>query len=650
MASTQLAEPVVARSGSSIHSREEQEYLTPSEENPLEINRNTSTPATAKHTAEVNPIRSGTFDEPPPPYQELASETTDATQEATQDSTRPTPVEYSRENHPQMIQLPDSGADLPIPVESSAPHSNSMYSTLPELSPMQSPGSPALNSPALIPSPLHVRSSSTNKPTLRTSLVSTPSSIFSSAKAREAGYEIEPPIPVRSESMSSDPSINLLASTEPLKHTRVAGKLMAYLVPFPKPRLKGVRVENIPERFLVYTPPIPPLSKPVPGEKEGQWRKTKRNWQEDVRRATMTNASAASWKGMKAKSTLLIGRGVDRTRSSNVEFLDRASEGALSSTVEEIEEMDPAEDLEKDALKSGETSPTDTPEGTSRIPRTVTSVSSLIISGKEKDKEKEKITKPPTLDDLTLIYPPSLDLTPEKIRAEFMDTLMRTRTQSRKNALVASSLFPLAAGIDACLVVTFGGMMDIAGVWTYQSIKGASMSKKMSQGLALAEEQAAEKAKEAETPGCTCGHHENDFGFETNKPKEKGKKKKKDAINLSMQKNTHLEILSRYLALQCLKKDFNLFPHIEEAAGDVNEDAVLEAIGWQPTKRYGRDLEIEFKTKVETLTPEQDEGYQRKEAREDVRRIMKKGANEWTAWCKTFQKDYLKDPEAAVKK
>jgi hypothetical protein len=443
--------------------------------------------------------------------------------------------------------------------------------------------------------------------------------------------------------MSSHPSITLLASTEPLKHTRAAGKLMAYLVPFPKPRLKGIRVENIPERFLVYTPPIPPLSKPAPGEKESQWRKTKRNWQEDVRRATMTNASAASWKGMKAKSTQLIRQGVDKTRSTNVEFLDRASEGALSSTVEEIEEMEPAEDFEKD----GESSPADTPEGTSRIPRTLTSASSLVPPDKEKEKEKNK---PPTLDDLTLIYPPSLDLTPEKIRAEFMDTLLRTRSQSRKNALVASSLFPLAAGIDACLVVTFGGMMDIAGVWTYQSIKGASMSKKMSQGLAFAEEQAAEKAKEAESPGCTCGHHENDFGFETVKPKDKGKKKKKDAINLSMQKNTRLEILSRYLALQCLKKDFHLFPHIEEAAGDVDEDAVLEAIGWQPTRRFGRDLEVEFKSKVETLTPEQDEGYQRKEAREDVRRIMKKGATEWTAWCKTFQKDYLKDPEAAVKK
>ena len=90
-----------------------------------------------------------------------------------------------------------------------------------------------------------------------------------------------------------------------------------------------------------------------------------------------------------------------------------------------------------------------------------------------------------------------------------------------------------------------------------------------------------------------------------------------------------------------------MFPLInEESASDPNEAAILEAIGWQPKRRYGKDLEMEFKDKVEKLTSEQDEQWQVKEARADVRRIMKKGAAEWVQWCKSFQKD----PEAALKK
>jgi hypothetical protein len=391
---------------------------------------------------------------------------------------------------------------------------------------------------------------------------------------------------------------------------------------------------------MIYTPPLPPLSKPAPGEKESQWHKTQRTWQEDVRKATVTNASKATWKGMKAKGTILIGKGVNLTRSVNVEFLDRVSGGTITSTTEaETIDLQNASDPNSPASSLRPT--TSTSDSISSCPRRSLTSTSL-----------DKDLKPKSLEDLTLIYPPSLDLTPESIREEFVSSLLRTRSQSRKDAIVASSLIPFAAGVDACLAgLSLGGLTQVASVWTYTSIKGASTSKKVSQGLLVSAEEAMEKEENAaeEIRGCTCGHHEQDFG-PVESVKGKGRRKGPSGITLKVQQNTHLEILRRYLDLTCLSNRYELFPTIEEAAGDVDEGAILQAIGWQPTRRHGRDLEMEFKGRVQTLTHEQDEAWQYKEAKEDIRRICKKAANEWTSWCKGFQKEFLKDPEGAVRR
>lgn len=340
---------------------------------------------------------------------------------------------------------------------------------------------------------------------------------------------------------------------------------------------------------------------------------------------------------MKAKTTILIGKGVNLTRSSNVEFLDRVSGGAITSTTEDIDSQD-ASDLNSPTSSLAPTSSASNSIGD--CPRRTPTSTSL-----------DKDSKPKSLEDLTLIYPPSLDLSPENIRAEFVDSLLRTREKSRKDAIVASSLIPFAAGVDACLVATFGGLTQVSSVWAYTSIKGTMTSKKVAQGLLVAAEEAAAaqaQAAEPEIRGCTCGHHEHDFG--TPEAITKGKGKKPPAINLRMQQNTHLEIFRRYLDLECLKKAFDMFPTIEGQVGDVGEDAILKSIGWQPTRRHGRDLEMEFKDRTETLTPEQDEEWQWREAREDVKRISRKAAAEWVSWCKGFPKEFLKDPEAAVKR
>ncbi|KAL5418245.1 hypothetical protein PMIN03_001224 [Paraphaeosphaeria minitans] len=524
-------------------------------------------------------------------------------------------------------------------------------------------GSPVDES--LWPDPLQLRQSSTSsiprKP-VPSRIQHTPTTSFSSAKAREVGLEVEqPPTLDRGTSSSSSP-ITVLPSTTPIKHTHEPGSVTAYLIPFPKPWLKGVKPEDIPSRFLIYTPPLPPLSKPAPGERESQWHKTQRLWQEDVRRATMTNASRVTWKGMKAKGTSLINKGVSKTRSSTVEFLNRVSGSAISSTAQEIHEdegippamssitegTDVIHELDASlppAELSGETSSISSTTSTSTASGMVPTNRPPLVSS------TGSIPKPNALYHLTLIHPPSLTLAPEKIRTEFVNTLMRTSEQSRNQALAASALLPFAASIDVALLVTFGGLTQTTGVWAYQNARGAIASKKMTQGLARSESYHAPEnwAVETDMRGRTCGHHESGFGcaesvskVEKKEKAKKNEKKEDKGITMNMQSSAALDAFTRYLERSCLQKSFSMFPHIEakQSSHTANtEDEILEAIGWAPMRRYGRDLEMEEQGgRTRRLTAEQDEERQLKEAREDVERVVGKAAAEWVAVCKELWK------------
>ena len=622
----------VPRSGASSPSQEEDEFAG-HEENPLEFLSSSILQATpsirsdasiqATPNVMVGPDPFSTLDsadnpdEPPPPYEELA--TTDAPDFSC--------VEYGPENSPQLVVSP------PLDWARGESARSGELETLANSS-VQSPGSPV--DPTLIPRPLQLRPSSPRgslpQDPVRTQSTGT---TFSSAKAREAGFEIEQVAPRRTISNSS---IVIVPSTEALKHTREAGKLTAYLVPLPKPRLRGIKPEDIPNRFMIYTPPLPPLSKPAPGEKESPWHKTQRTWQEDVRKARFSNASKATWRGMKAKTSHLLGKGVNLTRSTNMEFLDRVSGGAITSATEDAEWPD--------VNDAASTIPSLTSTSTASVPD---SDPTATCPKRASTTSLDKGSKPKDLEQLTLIFPPSLDLTPEQIRAEFVESLLRTRDKARKDAIVASSLIPFAATVD--VVMTLGSLTSASSVWAYQSIKGSITSKKVTDGLLItAEAEGADITEEPETIGCTCGHHENDFGAATQVPKDKGKGKKKEGINLHMQQNSHIEIFKRYLSIACLNKEYLLFPQVEEMVGDVDEEAILQAIGWLPTRRQGRDLELEFKDRTENLTPEQDEEWQRHEAKEDIKRLCEKAAKEWVAWCKNFSKGFGKDPEAAAKK
>ncbi|OQU99943.1 hypothetical protein CLAIMM_05512 [Cladophialophora immunda] len=258
-------------------------------------------------------------------------------------------------------------------------------------------------------------------------------------------------------------------------------KLIGYLVPFPRPVLPNVNPETIPPRFMIYTPPPPPLQKPTEGEKEAKLHKVQRKWQEEVRSAKTSTAKTASWKGVKSKATRGIDWAIHKTTSSNLDFLGRISPGPQQAH-----------------------------------------------SDDERDHEGPETHKTVAVEEMILIYPPTLNLTDQQMREEFVNTMLRTKSKAQRDTIIATGLMPVAYGIDilATFIWPFGGLGEIDTVWAYLSPNHEDESIK---------------------------------------------------LKLTFTHSQRLEILRRYLDAECHKADSKLFPNYEHSP---TESDVLEAIGW----------------------------------------------------------------------
>lgn len=71
------------------------------------------------------------------------------------------------------------------------------------------------------------------------------------------------------------------------------------------------------------------------------------------------------------------------------------------------------------------------------------------------------------LKEMVLIYPSTMSGSPEEIRKEFVDNVMRTKSKAEKDAILATGLIPVAFGIDILLTLVwpFGGLGEIDSVW-----------------------------------------------------------------------------------------------------------------------------------------------------------------------------------------
>lgn len=100
----------------------------------------------------------------------------------------------------------------------------------------------------------------------------------SPAKA-PASAPAPPDAPIYTEEKGERGSTDILKHTvsedDPASYIRDPHKLVGYLIPFPSPNTFDSH--HTPTRFLVYTPPPPPLLKLAPGEKESTTHKLQRN-------------------------------------------------------------------------------------------------------------------------------------------------------------------------------------------------------------------------------------------------------------------------------------------------------------------------------------------------------------------------------------
>ena len=203
---------------------------------------------------------------------------------------------------------------------------------------------------------------------------------------------------------------------------------------------------------------------------------------------------------------------------------------------------------------------------------------------------------------MLFIFPPTMSLTPEQMREEFVNTMLRTKSKATRDSVIATGLLPISFGIDI-LAGPIGGLGEINSVWAYASIRGAKTARNVTKRLA------------SSVPSESGEHVDLD----------------KETLTITFVPSPRLEILRRYLDAECNRVDPKLFPSYKTPPTDSN---VLEAIGWSPHQSGGETRNWE------------DEQWEMAEVKDDLKLVMHKGAKEWRSWCR----DYEKNPEKNISK
>ncbi len=147
----------------------------------------------------------------------------------------------------------------------------------------------------------------------------------------------------------------------------------------------------------------------------------------------------ASWQGVKSKATRGIDWAIGKTTSADLDFL-----GRVASVGGEKKVANKPSAAEK--------------EGASTPP---TATASASTSDDEKqggwhDKSSHEDDKATVgLDEMVLIYPPSMGNDTEAIKAEFVNTMMRTKSKAEKDAVIGTALLPVAAALDLAMTLVW---------------------------------------------------------------------------------------------------------------------------------------------------------------------------------------------------
>ena len=234
------------------------------------------------------------------------------------------------------------------------------------------------------------------------------------------------------------------SSSMPTDFTHDPHNLVAYLIPFPKPVHANIVNERVPPRFLIYTPPPPPLDAPHNGQEEGRAHKVQRKWQAEIRDAKTSDTKLTSWKGIKGRAIKGINWGMGQTKTTNLEFLNRFGDGAGDKDGSDGEKLQRADDI-----------------------------------GCRTNRRTKGI------EEVLLVTPPSVLGSPEELRAEFVNTMLRSKSKAQRDAVIATGLLPVSFAIDMLVVLVwpFGGLLEIDAVWLFASLKGAKTSRSITKRL-----------------------------------------------------------------------------------------------------------------------------------------------------------------------
>ena len=208
-----------------------------------------------------------------------------------------------------------------------------------------------------------------------------------------------------------------------------------------------------------------------------------------------------------------------------------------------------------------------------------------------------------------------------------MRSTVRTKSKAQKDAVLATGLIPVSVAIDvlATVIWPFGGLAEIDTVWAVASVRGAKTARSVTKRLNSTTTSADSQQDPQKKPGMLSNITSSLKG-------EKGESKaQEEQLKLTFTPSLRTEILTRYLASECHSRDLHLFPG---AGITPTETELLDAIGWAPSQSSGQTRNWE------------DEQWELREVKDDMKSMMRKGAREWEKWCKAF----AKDPEKALKK
>ncbi|KAK1995832.1 hypothetical protein LX36DRAFT_712875 [Colletotrichum falcatum] len=432
--------------------------------------------------------------------------------------------------------------------------------------------------------------------------------------------------------------------SNPIHYTRDPHKLITYLVPFPKPWLRAKAPSDaIPTRFLIYTPPPPPLQAPPEGVKESVTHKVQRKWQNEVRQAKTSDAKTTSWAGFKAKCTRGVDKAMQYTTTSNLDYLSRVTPPSkppssisrklsMKGKGKKDKKDKAAEGDEKDVKDKGEASEnredTETllndPDRGQEVKDAEEQARQEKLAeeqGYRDDKKGEhddlmeddpahashETKRTVGVEEIVFVYSPSMNMTPEAMREEFINSMLRTKSKAQRDAIIATGLLPISLAVDLVMIAV-SGLFEVNAVWAYFTIKGSKTARSVTKRLT-----SSSKKPESIDP-----------------EKSEAEMDKEDKLRLSFKPANRLDVLARYLEAECHRVDSRMFPRYTSSPTEVE---CLEAIGWSPAQTRGQQNW-------------EDEAWEVNDVKEDLRVVMHKAAKEWRKWCGRFEKN----PEKSLSK